>query len=176
MNADSTMVARVAELRRAFDESFAAPRLQPGVDTIDLLVIRVGHDRYALRLTELCGLQVQRKVVPLPGLVAPAVGVAGFRGKIVPVYSLAGLLGYGVPRHEPWLALAGHEELPIALAFAAFEGHHRPALHAIRPASQRDVRAHVGEAVTLEGGACRVISVPSVLQTIARATATAVTR
>jgi purine-binding chemotaxis protein CheW len=83
---------RAAAMRLAFDRSFAEP-LRPATEAVEnLLAIRIGTQAYALRLAEVAGLFADRKVTPVPGGDAALVGIAGFRGAIVPVYGLHTLL------------------------------------------------------------------------------------
>lgn len=124
---DSSMNAseRVAELRRAFDGSFAALPASHREETDDLLCFRVRGDPYALRVREIAGVAPAGRVVPLPSRTPELLGVVGHRGSIVPVYSLVGLLGYGPERDAPrWLALVEDRD-PLALAIGELEGFRR---------------------------------------------------
>ena len=117
----------VRALREEFDRSFAqAPQAAEGLRE-SLLAIRVGAEAYALRLAEVKGLYVGRRILALPSSLPELLGVSGFRGQIVPVYDLAPLLGQdarGAPgRAAPrWLVQLQHSE-PLALAFDAFDVH-----------------------------------------------------
>lgn len=124
-NAPVNASDRVAELRRAFDESFAAPPSAGKAEAEDLLCFRVRGDGYALRVREIAGISLAGQVVPLPSRTPELLGVAGHRGSLVPVYSLAGLLGYGPGRETPrWLALVGERD-PLALVLGELEGFQR---------------------------------------------------
>jgi chemotaxis signal transduction protein len=116
--------SRAAELRTAFDRARAVPFASEAAGRIEsFLAIRVCEDAYAIRISEISGLANDRKIVPLPGAISELIGVAGIRGTLIAVYSLASLLGYGaeaVPGR--WLALCGAGE-PVALAFSQFEGY-----------------------------------------------------
>lgn len=119
------LARRIEALRSDFDRTFAEPSALVAVETADLLAIGVAGDAYALRVTELTGLVSNRKVVPVPSRAAHLLGVAGVRGAVVPVYTLAGLLGHGEPRTSPpWLAMCGRQE-PVALAFERLDGFFR---------------------------------------------------
>jgi purine-binding chemotaxis protein CheW len=122
--------ALASDLRRRFDESFAAPPRPPLADTDELLALRAGGAPYALRLRQAAGLYSDRPVTPLPGPVPALLGVAGFSGAIVPVYDLGALLGTpstGVPR---WLVLATGAPA-LAVAFDELEGHLRVTTEAL---------------------------------------------
>jgi chemotaxis signal transduction protein len=115
-------------LRREFDRSFAAPASVGAEDTLDLLALRIGGDAYAVLLTDVTGLLVDRRIVPVPTNVPEFVGLIGMRGGVVPVWSLGALLGYGADRETPrWMMLVGDRGggQVLALAFERFDGHLR---------------------------------------------------
>jgi chemotaxis signal transduction protein len=117
-------IGRAAELRDAFDRARAIPfASQAGEQMENLLAIRVCGDPYAIRISEISGLANDRKIVVLPSAVPELIGMAGIRGALIPVYSLAALLGYGAEAAPGrWLALCGAEE-PVGLAFSHFENY-----------------------------------------------------
>ena len=137
---------RLLELRQSFDRAFSEPQLEQRADaTIELLVIRVGRDPYAVRLAEIAALEADRSITSVPSDHPELLGVAGVRGVLVAVFDLAALLGApraadlsaGAQAHQParslaaaqapqsahglrWLVLA--KGGPIAFAFSAFDG------------------------------------------------------
>jgi chemotaxis signal transduction protein len=133
--------AKVVELRTAFDHAWAVPPSSSAeVQTDNLLAIRVSQDAYAIKVHEIAGLVTDRKIVAFPGPIPELLGVAGIRGALVPVYSLAELLGYGVEAEQVrWLALCGTEE-SFALAFSGFEGYVRVRHAELYAAEQKNVR------------------------------------
>ena len=143
-------------LRREFDRSFAAPAYVGAEETLDLLALRAGGDAYALRLADVTGLLVDRRIVPLPATVPAFLGLIGMRGGVVAVWSLGALLGYGVDRELPrWMVLVGGRGggHALALAFERFEGHLRvPGARLSEraptdPARRADVAVHPRQAV-----------------------------
>jgi purine-binding chemotaxis protein CheW len=111
-------------LRRAFDRTFAASSAaQPLFE--DLLAVRVAGDAFALRLRDVAELVAGLLVVPLPSATPHLLGLAGLRGGVVPVFSLATLLGAAGPTGAPRWAVLCRAAEPFALAFDAFEGHLR---------------------------------------------------
>lgn len=84
-------------LRRAFDERFAEPVAPHVADTERLLLADLGGARVALRLREIAGLAAAPTLVRLPGGSPGFVGLAGIRGRVLPVFSLAALLGVTAP-------------------------------------------------------------------------------
>jgi purine-binding chemotaxis protein CheW len=125
------LAQRAADMRSSFDAAFAAPRRpEVGVKT-DLLAVRAGDEAYAIRLSEVGGLFSVRKITRVPGGHAALLGIAGFRGALVPVYNLRAALGLAGTRTPRWLVLAA--AAPVALAFDVFEGHLRVPADAITP-------------------------------------------
>src|SRR6185436_11866201 len=86
--------AVLAELRRVFDGSFAAAPADGRAVPEKLLALRLGTDPFAVRVAELRGFERLRHVIALPGASADLLGLTGIRGTLVPVYSLALVMGY----------------------------------------------------------------------------------
>src|SRR5207237_842497 len=167
--ADMLATDRGAELRRAFDRSFAEAPRSDVTSLEDLLEITVGVTPYALRITEVAGLFVDRKITPLPTTVPELLGITGFRGSILPVYDLAGMLAYPVatatkPR---WLAIAA--ALPVGLAFEGFDSHQRIPRDASAPQVRRGSQVrHVCAGLCCGGGRRPRLSGTSDWEAIAR--------
>jgi chemotaxis signal transduction protein len=116
---------RAADLRAEFDDVFARPAGLVVAATVDLLALRVAGDRFALRTSELGGLLRSTKVVPLASGRPELVGLAGVRGALMTVYSLATLLGYAARSDGVrWLAVCAGPD-PVALAFEELDGFQR---------------------------------------------------
>jgi len=135
----------------------------------DLLAIRVSRDAYAIRVSEISGLATDRKIVAFPSPIPELLGVAGIRGALVPVYSLAMLLGYNAETERTrWLALCGTED-PVALVFSDFEDYVRVPLTQLYAAEQKDVaRTHVEHVVRATDMVRAVVSIPLIRKTIQR--------
>ncbi len=158
--------SRVDEFRRSFDEGFALPLRERTSGLEDLLAIRIGGDSYALRVRELTGLDRSRQVVPLPTRVPDLLGLAGIRGKLVPVFSLAVLLGYAKDRDDTaWLALCNRDQ-ELALSFGEFTEHVRVTPGQICPAADGAARDHVREVVRIDSKTFAIVSVPSIVSSI----------
>jgi chemotaxis signal transduction protein len=156
------------ELRRLFDRSFAEPRRPPSGASEDLIAVRVGGDPYALRLAEIAGLQVDRKVVavpPSPGATGGFRGVVAVRGNLAPVYDLRALLGYPDGPAGRWLALVGAP--PIALEVELFESFLRVGKADLTAGAAAN-RPFVREALSRDGLARPLIHVASLVEAIAR--------
>ena len=135
---------QAAELRRDFDRSFAEPPRARRPPSVDLLAIRLAGDPFMLRLSAVSGVFASKKLTPLPGASPELLGIAGFRGSVVPVYDLSMLLGYPASDKPRWLVLAAAQ--PVALAFEGLDGYLRLPLDRIaQPEQPQSARTHVRE-------------------------------
>jgi purine-binding chemotaxis protein CheW len=161
-----------AALRGAFDAAFAeAPRAGEGAGD-GLLALRVSGEPYAVRLAEVAALHRDRKVVALASHRAELLGLAAFRGALVPVYDLGALLGLGAARAPRWLMLARatsssarHGEASVALAFDALDAHLRVAEVPSEPRAARAVR-HVAGAVRAGDAVRPLLDLGAIVETI----------
>jgi purine-binding chemotaxis protein CheW len=170
MSGATTTESRIAELRNAFDQTYAVPPSSQVVEQMEnLLAIRVSGDPYAIRLGEISGLANGRKIVAFPSPIDELLGVAGIRGEVVPVYSLCALLGYKAEAEQTgWLVLCGTEE-PFALAFSGFEGYVRVRLEQVYAAEQETLaRAHVKHVVRAADIVRAVVSIPDIREAVQR--------
>jgi purine-binding chemotaxis protein CheW len=167
MSATPPADGQAAELRRAFDQSFAAPPQQDSQETEDLLTIRVDGHPYAIRLREFDGVVAGRKVVPVPSVTHDLLGLAGVRGGIVPVFCLSSVLGYrSAPGSPRWLILCGGDD-PLALALSSLEGYvrlPRSSLHSDQ--GLRSARAFADQVASMDGGFRPVLSIPLIVAAI----------
>jgi purine-binding chemotaxis protein CheW len=121
MTVSDAPTSRAAELRNAFDRSFAQAPSPEGGALESLLKIRLGANPYALRLSDVSGLFADKKMTWLPSPVPELLGMAGLRGTVLPVYDLGMLLGCPRAAAPRWLVVAAGA--PVALAFEAFDGY-----------------------------------------------------
>jgi chemotaxis signal transduction protein len=165
----SPVNVRGAELRDAFDRARAIPFLSEIHERVeDLLALRVSGDAFAIRLGEISALATDRKTVALPSPIPELLGVAAIRSRLVPVYSLAALLGYGTQATQGrWLVVCGTEE-PIGLAINDFEGYVRVPLSQVYAAAQKDESLQVRHVVRTGDMVRDVISIPVLVEIIQR--------
>ena len=166
----SPAVNTAAELRNAFDRARAVPHsLQAAEQTEKLLAVRVCGDPYVIRISEISGIAHARKIVGLPSTIPEQLGLAGVHGSLVPVYSLAGLLGYSTETAQAkWLALCGVEE-PFGLALNDLEGYLMVPLAQIDAAQSDDVtRPHARHMVRTGDAVRAVISIAAIREAIQR--------
>lgn len=166
IQSDVRLSETVLAMRQEFDLSFAqAPRTTTEASE-SLLAIGIGGDSYAIRVSEIGGLYVDRRIMPLPSPIAELLGVVGLRGQIAPVYDLAALLGYGRVAAPRWLILLlspGQRE-PVALAFDTFELHFSVSVQqlVVSPGT------HLGDAVRSGDVVRPIVQLQSLLQDIQR--------
>jgi purine-binding chemotaxis protein CheW len=119
-----SLSAKARELRQVFDATFALPPPPPASPAIALLLVRAGGDLLAVRRAELTGFVRGEALALTPGRSPAFLGLAGVRGGLYPVWSLAGLLGRPIAPAGAacWLLLAAaRAEAPTAFACEAFE-------------------------------------------------------
>lgn len=156
---------RALAWREAFDQSFVRAPEDKKVELHDFLAIQAGGGRYALRLSEVTGLQALKSLTPCPSRRAELLGLSSFRGQVLPVYDLRVLLGSGTARERPawWVAA---RDGPLGLAFDVFECHLRLPGDAIARAGAADSRMFTGETLRSGEQLRPIVSIPSILQRI----------
>jgi purine-binding chemotaxis protein CheW len=165
---------RLAELRHAFDASFARPPPDEPAELTDLLAIEAGGRAYVVGLAALAGLVADRPVTRMPGAPPDFLGVVGLRGQLVPVYDLAVLVGgRGVATDAPrWLLLAAGSP---ALGFAVdrIDGHLRVTDDAIAGPARAASPPDAGTIVRTAAGPRPLIDLAAARAAIAARTARA---
>jgi chemotaxis signal transduction protein len=158
------LAGHAAELRAAFDQSFAVAPASGAVTTVDLLAVRIAGRSYAMRLSEIAAVVAGRRVVAVPALARGLVGIAGIRGHVIAVYELRGLLGLGAGGGSRYLVRLAAEP-SVAVVVDELEGHLRVAADAIVPASAA-TGGHLRGAVTGSAEPRALVDLGSVLETI----------
>ena len=110
-----------AQLREAFDRSFADLPSHAAAAAERFLAIRIGGHPHAVRMAEISGLFADKKITPLPGPVAELIGLVTIRGTLLPVYDLGLLLDCPRATMPRWLLTAAAG--PVGLAFDQFDGY-----------------------------------------------------
>jgi purine-binding chemotaxis protein CheW len=161
---------RLDQLRTAFDRGFALPPAAAPEVPENLLTIRVAGERFALRAADLIGLQGRRRIVPLTGAAPELLGIAGVRGRLLPVYSLARLLGIAAADIDEgrWLALCGNADTALALAFSHFDGHRQPPRNSLLATPAGKSGSNLLEAVALDGATVPIVNPAALIRQIQR--------
>lgn len=155
----------LAELRRAFDASFAAPARANEAEGELFLSIRSGGQSFAVRLGDIAGVHECHKIVALPGSAPTLAGLAGIRGRLYAVHVLSALLGIDAPSEKvQWLLIAAGEE-PLALGVESIEACVEVAPDELRPAEGPAAeREHVRELLVREGKTRWVLAISSLVE------------
>jgi chemotaxis signal transduction protein len=159
---------RLEELRRAFDQSFAAPARVEADDLVSIIGIRVSGEALALRADQITGIAKRRRIVPVPSRIPESLGITGMRGMLVPVFSLAALLGLERREDCAWLALA-YPDAPVALAFDEFEGQTEVKRTSLYRDENASPRRYVWQLARIGPSIHAVVDIPSVVEDIRKA-------
>lgn len=88
-------------------------------ELIDLLVFRLGDQRYALRLAVVERVVRAVEVTPLPGAPSTVLGVINVQGRVIPVFSLRRRFGMAEPEihpdHQFLIATAGCRAVALVI-------------------------------------------------------------
>ncbi len=148
--------AKASELRAAFDAAFAVPPPPPSPPTVALLIVRAGGELLAVKRAETTGFARGENLALAPGRSPAFLGLAGVRGGLFPVWSLAGLLGRtpAPATGAGWLVLAeARAGAPCAFACEAFEQMIFVPEAVFAEAGRRDARSGLGPAMAPWGAA-----------------------
>jgi purine-binding chemotaxis protein CheW len=163
-----TGIVEAAELSRAFDRSFAELPRRDTTVRHDFLAVKIGGDPYAVRISEIAGLYADKKITPVPARITTLLGIAAFRGVIVPVHDLRTLFGYASTGAPRWLVVTA--QLPVALAFDGFAGHLRLSGDAMSGYSGRHAtHGYVSGVVREHDHAWPIVDMAASLEAIGRA-------
>ena len=162
MNEPPDFTRTLADLRAAFDRSFALPPEEgSGGSLVDAVDLRAGDDRYLVRMSDFSAMDRVDRVVPLPAQRKEFLGVAGVRGAVVPVYSLAALLGDGGAREDSTWVLLCQTPAHLGLSFNRFEGFRR--IPSSEIGSDRGSGKHALGFASIDGTALPILDIRSIL-------------
>jgi chemotaxis signal transduction protein len=163
MNGLSTTAA--ADLKIAFDRGFAILPHEESEKSVDLLGVSIHGNAYALRLEAVAGLHANKRITRIPVLKPGLLGIAGFRGAILPVYDLGILIGLRAVERPHWLAIIAKTD--VAIAFETFEGHLRVPTTELAPNESKDGgRQHLTHLLRSDGVLRGVINLASALRPV----------
>jgi purine-binding chemotaxis protein CheW len=166
--AEARVMERALQMRRDFDETFAKPVRIDEATKEKFLTIRAAGQPCAIRLAEIAGLFVDKKITPVPGGHAALLGIAGFRGVILPVYDLPRLIGSPAAQAPRCLIIV--RAAPVVLAFGAFETQLLASPEAIVAQAPRpEMKNFVRDFVRLPDFHGPILHLPSVLDAIGQA-------
>jgi len=122
MTQENPRIQKVQALKEEFDAAFALPMKFERETEEKCFALQIDEDVFAIRFSQIRGLESGRKITSFPYGKSEFLGLAGINGKVASVYSLESLLGYKDKKNARWLALCGNKEL-LALAFDKFLGY-----------------------------------------------------
>lgn len=158
----TTDADRLAALRREFDESFARAAATTHGQSERLVAVRLGGDRFALRVGEIASVHPITAITRLPGAPRGQLGIVNVRGQLAAVYDGATLLGYtSAGEAHRWCALCA-DDRGLGLAIGAVEGYLRVDRASLRPITTEDGSGKLlTHAFEREGHVYRVLDVPA---------------
>ncbi len=165
----------VDTLRREFDATFARAPADVRPDADAFLAVIVGGDGYCIRVREISALTAARKIVALASPIPEFLGLAGIKGRIVPVYSLAALMGYPREARAPSWFVLGKGAQAVAFAFAGLEGQVESAPSDVLAPGDGERRRHVGAILQTSRGVHGVLDMASLESDVAERAAAAAT-
>jgi chemotaxis signal transduction protein len=167
---DTAIVLKFEELKSSFDRTFQEAHVERDRELVHLLIVRIGTAKFALKVGDLAGLARVQTVVPIPTTDSRLLGLAGLKGRMAAVYSLAALIGSPAlsTEAERWLVLCRFEK-GIALAFTAAEGTRMVPSSELCPVSS-GAPPHATDAVGSGSSRLWLLNVNSIAATIVQQT------
>jgi len=181
--------SKIEEMRRLFDESFAAQPAERMAAREAMLALTVAGERMAVRLSDVHTLATLKgRLLPIPSRVPELMGVTGIRGSLVPVFSLAALMGLGNTEASPggealgaytethagiprWLLLCGSRVAPIALAFQRFDEHIQVERDEVFPPGEAtEAQRYINGSVRWRGVMRSIINLPKLVERLMAST------
>lgn len=167
------ILLRLAEVRRAFDATFAAPARSFEKERRSVLAIRAGEGRFAIRVEDLSGVEACRKIVKVPGSLPGLLGLTGLRGRLLAVYDLGAMLGQpsldarAGSRELRWMLVCGKDS-GIGLLIEEIEAFVRIADADLKPIEPGVAGEHI-RAMLQQGSSIRgVVDIASIAAAVAR--------
>jgi chemotaxis signal transduction protein len=161
-----------AELRKAFDQSFAVPIVSEPEMTENVLAVRAQDRDLVLRVSEIAGLSSCPMIVAVPGRNPALCGLANVRGALVTVYRLATLVGRdGDAIAGGWIVLCAADRT-VALQFDELVGYHRVRSDAIHATAFADPGGRQEQVVQIADVSRPVIRLSDLLVAIRRSART----
>jgi len=121
---ESKAPLNVRELARAFDSAFAEAHRGSEQNAKSFLAFRCAGRALALEGHEVSGVIRLPRLCRVPSTQPALLGLAAERGQLVPVFSLARLLGVTTTASPHWLLLAQRSD-PVGFAFDDLAGYVR---------------------------------------------------
>ena len=117
---------KLQDIFRKRAERLAAGDVQarPAVETVPVLVSRVGNERYGVELRAVAQVFPDTRITPVPGAPYPLLGVANLEGEVRSVFGLRRLLA--LPESDDWtshyILLVRQESRRVGLQVERIDG------------------------------------------------------
>lgn len=112
-----------AELRRAFDRTFAEPRQVDSGEQVELVKFRVAEEPYVVRADEIVGVIRSPRITRVPAASAALLGLGAVRGAIVAWFDLGRVVGRnGLTGAERCWGVLARRRRRIGFVFDELEG------------------------------------------------------
>jgi chemotaxis signal transduction protein len=162
------METKLLEMRRRFDEAFASPPPAEAAPLEGLIAITAAGERLAIRLRDISGLSAVRgKILAVPSSVPELTGITAIRGDIVPLFSLARLLGLGGQEEDArWIVLAGEGEALVGFCFQSFDGYLQVAPAGIFTSADLAGHPHVSQTARHNGVLHGIVDLASMAEQV----------
>jgi chemotaxis signal transduction protein len=119
---------------------------------------------YGLRVREISGIAVCKKIVQLPSPIPQLAGIASVKGVIHPVISLESVLGFSQFKLTGWVATCGVTD-PIALTIGKFEKYLQVAPSDMH-VPQTGATGYIVRVARVENMVVSVIGIDSIIEAI----------
>ncbi len=163
-----TQDEEVARLRREYDASFAQAGAPKSDALVEMIGLRVGAARYAVRRREVAAIVALSRVVPVPGMHDGVLGITHVRGHVVAVCDLGARLGaQSAPNERRFLMLSG-EEPSLGFSFDELTGLLRVTEDALRTdsataSSEASTTSRTSTLLHLDGAVLPVIDLAALV-------------
>ncbi|MHC4697518.1 MAG: chemotaxis protein CheW [Planctomycetota bacterium] len=157
---------RVEELRRSFDDGTRRAPDQEVAQTESFLLLTLSKERYAYPVAHALEILQVPPIIPVPGAPPTVPGIINFRGRILSVTTIHGVLGLGPGDSGPAARVIVTKDLPLntGILVDGVEGIAEIAAEDIQPAAAAvgsDKARHLAGEVFIDG---RVVAVLDIKQ------------
>jgi purine-binding chemotaxis protein CheW len=104
---------RLDELRRSFDDDVRHAPVQHTVETEEYLLLTLAGEAYAYPVVHALEIVPAPKIIPVPRVPTAILGIINFRGQILSVTAIAGLLGLDASAPGPNSRVIVTKALPL---------------------------------------------------------------
>lgn len=104
---------RVEQLRRSFDDDIRHAPRQDVTQTNEWVLLTLSREAYAIPVIHVLEILQVPTIVPVPGTPPSVLGIINFRGKVLSVTTIHGVLGLAGGDREPGSRIIVTKDLPL---------------------------------------------------------------